>query len=135
MLIVAALGDALADYLGRAAETGLDALVEVHDEAELRVALDAGARIVGVNNRNLTDLSVDLAVCEHLLPQIPPATVRIAESGIFAAADAARMAGAGADAVLVGTSLMTAEKPGVLIAEFRAQGESARRSLFESEAA
>ncbi len=135
LLIVAALGAALPDYLGRAAEAGLDALVEVHDEAELRVALDAGARIVGVNNRNLTDLRVDLAVCEQLLPHIPPETVKVAESGIFAGADAGRMAAAGADAVLVGTSLMTAENPGALIAEFRAQGDSARRSLFESEAA
>ena len=135
LLIVAALGEALQDYLGHAAEAGLDALVEVHDEAELRVALDAGAPVIGVNNRNLTDLSVDLAVCERLLPQIPPATVRVAESGIHSGADAARMSDAGADAVLVGTSLMTAEQPGALIAEFRAQGEIARRAFVRSEAA
>lgn len=135
LLIVAALGAALPDYLGHAAEAGLDALVEVHDEAELRVALDAGAPIVGVNNRNLTDLSIDLAVCEQMLPQIPPATVKVAESGILAGEDAARMAAAGADAVLVGTALMTAENPGASIAELRAQGETARRVFFQSEAA
>ena len=135
LLIVAALGEALPDYLGHAAEAGLDALVEVHDEAELRVALDARAPIVGVNNRNLTDLSVDLAVCESLLPQIPPTTVKVAESGIFAGADAGRMSAAGADAVLVGTSLMTAENPGALIAEFRAPGKTVSRDFLQSEAA
>ena len=135
LLIVAAVGEALPDYLGHTAEAGLDALVEVHDEAELRVALDAGAPIVGVNNRNLTDLGVDLAVCERLLPQIPPAVVKVAESGISAGADAARMRAAGADAVLVGTSLMTAENPGALIAGFRAQGAVARRAFPHSEAA
>ena len=135
LLIVAALGAALPDFLGHAAEAGLDALVEVHDAAELRVALEARAPIVGVNNRNLSDLSVDLAVCEQLLPQIPSAVVKIAESGILAGADAARMVAAGADAVLVGTSLMTAENPGALIAEFRAHGEAARRDFPQSEAA
>ena len=135
LLIVAALGEELQDYLGHAAEAGLDALVEVHDEAELQIALDAGAPVIGVNNRNLTDLGVDLAVCERLLPHIPAATVKVAESGIRSGADAARMRAAGADAVLVGTSLMTAEKPGALIAEFRAQGEIARRTVVRSEAA
>ena len=130
LLIVAALGEALPDFLGHAAEAGLDALVEVHNEAELRIALDARAPIVGVNNRKLTDLRVDLSVGETLLPQIPPATARVAESGLFAGADAARMGAAGADAVLVGTSLMTAGDPGALIAEFRAQG-----AFLRSEAA
>lgn len=135
LLIVAALAEALPDYLGLAAEAGLDTLTEVHDEAELRLALDARAPVVGVNNRNLTDLSVDLSVAERLLPLIPPAAVKVAESGVLSGADAGRMSAAGADAVLVGTSLMTAENPGALIAEFRAQGDSARRPLFESEAA
>lgn len=122
LLIVAALGPALADFLGCATETGLDVLVEVHDEAELRIAVDAKAPIIGVNNRNLTDLAVDLSVSEHLLPLIPPTTVRVAESGVFTARDAGRMAAAGADAVLVGTALMTAADPGMLIEAFAGAG-------------
>lgn len=120
LLIVAALGDALPDYLGHAADAGLDALVEVHDEAELRIALDAGAAVIGVNNRNLTDLSIDLSVSERLLPQIPTDRARVAESGVIAGPDAARMARAGADAVLVGTALMSAVNPAGLIAAFSA---------------
>ena len=128
LLIVAALGTALPDYLGHAAEAGLDTLVEVHDEAELRIALDAGAPVVGVNNRNLADLRVDLAVGEALLPQIPAGTVRVAESGVLNGADAGRMAAAGADAVLVGTALMTAADPGAPIAAFRRHGGAAAAS-------
>ncbi|MCY4191971.1 MAG: indole-3-glycerol phosphate synthase TrpC [Rhodospirillaceae bacterium] len=119
LLIVAAVGEALSDYLAHASETGLDALVEVHDSAELEIALDAGASIIGVNNRNLADLGVDLSVSERLLPRIPADTVRVAESGIRRRADAERMAAAGADAILVGTSLMTAEDPATLVAAFR----------------
>jgi len=127
LLIVAALGEALADYLGHAAEAGLDALVEVHDAAELEIALKADAPIIGVNNRNLTDLSIDLGISETLLPQIPTDTIKVAESGVFTPADAARMAVAGADAVLVGTSLMTTENPGALIAAFRSSIPSAKQ--------
>ena len=119
LLIVAALGEALPDYLAHAAETGLDALVEVHDSAELETALDAGASIIGVNNRNLADFGVDLSVSERLLPRIPADTVRVAESGIRSKADAERMTAAGADAILAGTSLMTAEDPATLVAAFR----------------
>ena len=111
LLIVAALGARTADYLSRAAAAGLDALVEVHDEAELDVALDAGAEIIGVNNRNLTDLSVDLRVFERLAARIPSAVVKVAESGVETRADARRMRDAGADALLVGTALMTAPDP------------------------
>ncbi len=119
LLIVAALGEALPDYLAHAAETGLDALVEVHDSAELETALDAGASIIGVNNRNLADFGVDLSVSERLLPRIPADTIRVAESGIRSKADAERMTAAGADAILAGTSLMTAEDPATLVAAFR----------------
>jgi indole-3-glycerol phosphate synthase len=85
---------------------GMAALVEAHDEAECDVALNSGATIIGVNNRDLDALTIDLAVCERLLPRIPQACIAVAESGIRTAADVERMAAAGADAVLVGEALM-----------------------------
>jgi len=120
LLIVAALGERTAEFVARAAEAELHALVEVHDERELRTALDAGAEIVGINNRNLTDLSVDLGVFERLAPLVPRGVVAVAESGIEVRADAVRMRRAGADALLVGTALMRAPDPGLKLREFLA---------------
>ena len=120
LLIVAALGERTAEFVARAAEAELHALVEVHDERELRTALDAGAEIVGINNRNLTDLSVDLGVFERLAPLVPRGVVVVAESGIEARADAVRMRRAGANALLVGTALMRAPDPGLKLREFLA---------------
>jgi len=117
LLIVAALGVRTAEYLGLAAAAGLDALVEVHDEAELDVALDAGAEIVGINNRNLTDLSVDLGVFERLAARIPAGVIKVAESGVETRADAERMRRAGADALLIGTALMKAADPAAKLRE------------------
>jgi indole-3-glycerol phosphate synthase / phosphoribosylanthranilate isomerase len=85
---------------------GRDALVEVHDEAELDRALAAGATIIGVNNRNLRDFSVDLATAERLIRRVPDGVVRVAESGIRSAADRNRMGRAGFDAILVGEHLL-----------------------------
>jgi indole-3-glycerol phosphate synthase len=113
LLIVAALSDAqLARLLALTAEAGLEALVEVHDEDELARALAAGARIVGVNNRNLRTFSVDLATSERLAEAIPNGIVAVAESGIRTAKDVRRLAAAGFDAFLVGERLMTAPDPG-----------------------
>jgi indole-3-glycerol phosphate synthase len=120
LLIVAALGERTAEFVARAAESQLHALVEVHDERELRTALDAGAEIVGINNRNLTDLSVDLGVFERLAPLVPRGVLAVAESGIEHRADAVRMRRAGADALLVGTALMRAPDPGIKLREFLA---------------
>lgn len=118
LLIVAILGDdRLAEMLSLAPAIGLDALVEVHDEAELATALDVGARIVGVNSRDLKTLEVDLATAERLLPAIPDGTVRVAESGIRTRADLDRMTAAGADAVLVGEALLRADEPANALAE------------------
>lgn len=118
LLIVAILGDdQLAEMLSLAPAIGLDALVEVHDEAELATALDVGARIVGVNSRDLKTLEVDLATAERLLPAIPDGTVRVAESGIRTRADLDRMTAAGADAVLVGEALLRADEPANALAE------------------
>jgi indole-3-glycerol phosphate synthase len=107
LLIAAALEPAaLGELAARARALGLDALVEVHDEAELEVALEAGAELVGINNRNLRTFETDLAVTERLAPRVPRGVLLVAESGIFHARDVARLARAGAHAFLVGESLM-----------------------------
>ncbi|MDI9348391.1 MAG: indole-3-glycerol phosphate synthase TrpC [Candidatus Symbiobacter sp.] len=111
LLIVAALGDETAPMHQAARDYGLDVLVEVHNQAELDIALKANAQIIGVNNRNLTDFSIDLAVAESLRPHIPSGVIAIAESGLEKDGDYLRMRDAGYDAVLVGTSLMKAGDP------------------------
>ncbi|HLM96160.1 MAG TPA: indole-3-glycerol phosphate synthase TrpC [Acidimicrobiales bacterium] len=109
LLIVAALSDEeLISFLSLAQELGLDALVEVHDEAELERALDAGAELVGVNQRDLTTFSVDEARAARLVELIPPEVVAVAESGIRDGDDVARLADVGYQAVLVGESLVRA---------------------------
>lgn len=85
---------------------GVDALVEVHDEEELERAAGGGARLIGVNNRNLRDFGVDLAASERLASRIPGGTIRVAESGIKTRADVDRLRAAGFDAFLVGESLL-----------------------------
>lgn len=110
LLIAAALGQSdLVALRARAALLSLDALVEVHDESELERALDAGADLIGINNRDLRSFETDLAVTERLAPRIPEGTVVVAESGIFTSADIARLSRAGAHAFLVGESLMRQE--------------------------
>ncbi|HZC19628.1 MAG TPA: indole-3-glycerol phosphate synthase TrpC [Rubrobacteraceae bacterium] len=95
----------LARYISLAVDVGLAPLVEVHDEKEADLALESGAQIVGVNNRDLRDLSVDLTTVERLAPRLAGATL-VAESGIKSVEDARRMRDAGADAVLVGEAAM-----------------------------
>jgi len=113
LLIVAALTDAeLRGLLGVAREAGLDALVEVHDRGELDGALSAGARIVGVNNRDLKTLAVSLDTAVALAPAIPDDVVAVAESGIRTGAHLRRLRDAGFDAFLVGEHLMSAPDPG-----------------------
>lgn len=108
LLIVAALPSAarLAELRHVAESVGMDALVEVHDAAELEVAAESGALLLGVNNRDLRDFTVHLETAESLIPAFPKGAIGVAESGIFTAADVARMGRAGAAAVLVGESLM-----------------------------
>jgi indole-3-glycerol phosphate synthase len=118
LLIVAALReDALSRLVAESEALGLAALVEVHDAAEVEVALRAGARLVGVNNRNLSTFEVDLAVSERLLPMLPDPVKGVAESGVRSAADARRLRRAGAANLLVGEALVRALDPGKLIAE------------------
>jgi indole-3-glycerol phosphate synthase len=99
---------------------GLDALFEIHHEAELTRAVAHGAKIIGVNNRDLAIFKTDLGLSERLIPQFPRDVIAISESGIVDRADAARARAAGAHAVLVGEALMRAPDAAQLIAEFRA---------------
>jgi indole-3-glycerol phosphate synthase len=121
LLIAAALDDGpLARCVALAGDLGLDALVEVHDEAELGRALAVGARLVGVNCRDLTTFEVDRDLPERLAPALPADVVAVAESGIRHEADAARMAAAGYAAVLVGESLVTSADPAAAVGRLRA---------------
>jgi indole-3-glycerol phosphate synthase len=121
LLIVAALDpEALRRLHDGCAELGLAALVEVHDEAETVAALAAGARIVGVNNRDLRTFAVDLAVSERIVPALPPDVRGVAESGVRTAGDARRLRRAGAANLLVGEALVRAPDPGALIREMTA---------------
>ncbi|MCE2511790.1 MAG: indole-3-glycerol phosphate synthase TrpC [Acidimicrobiia bacterium] len=107
LLIVAALDDdELSRYCALARDVGLDALVEVHDDGELRQALSAGADLVGVNQRDLVTFEVDRARAARIAPLIPDDVVSVAESGIEGPDDVARLAEAGYGAVLVGESLV-----------------------------
>jgi len=118
LLIVAALPpDPLRRLLDACGELGLAALVEVHDAPEAEVALRAGARIVGVNNRDLRSFVVDLATSERVLPMLPADVRGVAESGVKTPADAARLRRAGAANLLVGEALVRAEDPGRLLRE------------------
>jgi indole-3-glycerol phosphate synthase len=109
LLIVAALDDvALRNLLEVAQQQGMSALVEVHDEEEMARASAVGATVIGINNRDLRTFVVDLAVTERLAPLAPEHAVIVAESGIFTRDDVRRLRDAGASAVLVGESLITA---------------------------
>lgn len=111
VLLICALHDtaAIARYLELADRLGLAALVEAHDSREIAMAGAAGARMIGVNNRNLKDFSVDFSNAQRLRDQIPSGVLYVAESGVTGAEDARSLRRAGADAVLVGEALMRAE--------------------------
>ena len=116
LLIAAALSnDELSRFFDLATHIGLDVLVETHDESELDRALNVGANIVGVNQRDLTTFEVDHARAERMASLIPPTVVRVAESGVRDACDARRLRDAGYDAVLVGESIVTAGDPAAAV--------------------
>lgn len=113
LLIVAALSASLlGELLATAREHQLDALVEVHDLAEVDVALAAGARLLGINHRDLRTFTVDMTLTAQIAPRVPAEVVLIGESGIRTADDVEALGRAGAHAVLVGEHLMRAESPG-----------------------
>jgi indole-3-glycerol phosphate synthase len=109
LLIVAALGkEKLEELLGEARSWRMDALVEVHNEAECEAALACGADLVGVNNRDLSTLETDIATSERLLPLVAGQAVAVSESALACPADVKRVRAAGADAVLIGTAFSDA---------------------------
>lgn len=121
VLLLCALLDTgtLERYLGICEELGLSALVEAHDEKEIASAVAAGAEIIGVNNRNLKDFSVNFDNAARLRDQIPPGMLYVAESGVKTPADAAAVKAMGADGVLIGEALMRAKDKGAMLAALR----------------
>ncbi len=118
LLIVAALSpEELQRLAAFAARLGLDTLVEVHDADELRVAIDSGARVIGVNNRNLRTLVVDVHASETLVSMMPKGVVAVSESGLKTSADLSRLSGLGYGAFLIGERFMTAPDPGAALAQ------------------
>lgn len=126
LLIVAALGDTeLRTLLSAARAFGLAAVVEVHDEADVDRAMEAGAEIIGVNNRNLRTLEVDINVSERCAARIPRSVVAVSESGIKTPHDVTRLQTLGYRAFLIGERFMTAAQPGSALAEFLSRLEPA----------
>jgi indole-3-glycerol phosphate synthase len=124
LVIMAQVDDATAaDLVSAAGDWGIDALVEVHDDAELDRALRLDARLIGINNRNLKTFEVDLATSERLAPRIPMNRTIVAESGIFTPEDIARLEAGGIGAFLVGESLM--RQPDVTAATRKLLGRAA----------
>lgn len=121
VLLICALMDTetLARYMGICEALGLAVLTEAHDEAEIRSAFSAGARMIGVNNRNLKDFSVDLNNAARLRDLIPGNCLYVAESGVKTPEDAAVMRSIGADAILIGETLMRAEDKAGMLAALR----------------
>jgi indole-3-glycerol phosphate synthase len=118
LLIATILDDAtLGDLVAVTRGFGMTPLVEAHDGPEVSRAVAAGATVIGVNNRDLTTFTVDLATAEAVRPLIPAGSVAIAESGVTSAAGARRMAAAGYDAILVGQAAAQAEDPAAFVAE------------------
>lgn len=121
LLIVAALSPLeLRTLAGQAAALGLDALVEIHDVDELAVAVDAGARIVGVNNRNLRTLEVDVRASDAAIARMPSDVIAVSESGLRTSDDLARLRQSGYRAFLIGERLMTVPDPGRALQELLA---------------
>jgi indole-3-glycerol phosphate synthase len=121
LLIVAALhDDEIASLHLAARELSLDALVEVHDQAELGRALEAGAEVIGINNRDLRDFTVDVQRTSQLIGEVPAGTIVVSESGITSARQLRALEQQGADAVLVGESLMRAPDPEAALLALRA---------------
>lgn len=118
LLIVRALApDTLARLSATGAELGLELLYEIRDRTELNRALEAGARIIGVNNRNLETLVIDPTTAERLVGEIPADRIAVAESGVSSRSDVERLARSGADAVLVGSAISAAQDPVAAVRE------------------
>ncbi|MCY4094336.1 MAG: indole-3-glycerol phosphate synthase TrpC [Gammaproteobacteria bacterium] len=131
LLIVAALDRAqLKSFHNIGTELGLSVLVEVHDEAEVEMALSVDAKLIGINNRDLRTFHTDLAVTERLVEQIPASVKVVSESGIRSRADVLRILACGVNTFLVGEAFMRASDPGLAMSEiFEDRGESSTRDV------
>lgn len=131
VLLIVSLLDraALEHFLGICDELGLDALVETHDQTEIETALEAGARLVGVNNRNLKDFTVDFANAEKLRTLVPKDRLFVAESGVSTIDDVRAVAALSADAVLMGEALMRAKEPAKFLQQCREAAWDVRDEL------
>src|SRR5690349_6902824 len=124
LLIVAALGvEELRSLYQEARAIDLDCLVEVHDGEELELALEAGAEVIGINNRNLDDMNVDIATTYELMPDVPAGKTVVAESGISGRGELEELDRVGVDAVLIGGALMAAADPEAKVRELTASDE------------
>ncbi len=119
LLIVAVLGERTADMIREAAGLGMEALVEVHDEDEMELARRSGAGIIGINNRDLSTLRVDLDTSRRLIPAAPPGAVKVVESGIARPEEVRELYDLGADAFLIGETLVRSADPAGAIRRFR----------------
>ena len=129
LLICSILSEAqVKEYIGICDSLGLSALVETHDGNEVKMALRAGARIIGVNNRNLKDFSVDTENSRRLRELIPPEVLFVSESGVKNADDVRRLREIGADAVLIGEALMRAGDKKAELGKLRSDGKGDRKS-------
>lgn len=126
VLLICALLDTeqIREYIGICDELGLTALVETHNEEEIQSAVQAGARVIGVNNRNLKDFSVDFENAKSLRAKIPKEAVFVAESGVSGAEDVRDLSRIGADAVLIGEALMRAEDKKETLAGYHRAAEA-----------
>ena len=124
VLLICSLLDTkeLKEYIAVADSLGLSQIVEAHDEREIESAMEAGARIIGVNNRNLKDFSVDINNSERLRSMVPKSTLFVAESGIKTREDVAKLEAIGVNAVLIGETLMRADDKNKMLAELKGIG-------------
>jgi indole-3-glycerol phosphate synthase len=124
LLIIAFLEQESCAHLAQLAhQLGMEVLVEIHDESEVETAMNVGADVIGINNRNLATLQVDLATTTRLRPLLPSDVIVIGESGVHSPADAGKLASAGVDAVLVGEYLMQHANPSKAVQDLKVAGE------------
>ncbi len=129
LLIARLLEDSrLAEFHARAVELGLEVLVECHDEADVRRAVDAGATLIGINNRDLDDFTVSLETSRRLLPALPATCTRVVESGIHDRAEILELEALGADAFLIGGSLLQSTDPAAHLSALLGTNEEERVS-------
>ncbi|ORX23391.1 indole-3-glycerol phosphate synthase [Thermoanaerobacterium sp. PSU-2] len=132
LLIVAVLGDDLKKFYDTAKKIGLDAIVEVHDERELEIALNANVDILGINNRDLKDFRVDLRTTERLIRYVPSGVLLVSESGIKTPDDVKFLKSLGVNAVLIGETLMNIIKNGGKIDDFVIQSKGVYNDIGEN---